>query len=96
MPCGISVPQPGIEPMPPALEAGNLNHWITREVLCWHSERRPFLSSVLEAGRGLGRRQPRCIVLSAVPGLPASRLEGRDGVGGWGAGAGDTAGLCSK
>ena len=27
------LPQPGIEPMPPALEARSLNHWTTREVL---------------------------------------------------------------
>ena len=26
------VPQPGIEPMPPALEAWSLNHWSSREV----------------------------------------------------------------
>ena len=31
-PCGISVPGPGIEPEPPALEALSLNHWTTREV----------------------------------------------------------------
>ena len=30
---GILVPQPGIEPASPALEAWNLNHWTTREVL---------------------------------------------------------------
>jgi len=30
--CGILVPCPGIEPMPPALDAQNLNHWIAREV----------------------------------------------------------------
>ena len=29
---GILVPQPGIEPVPPALEAQNLNHWTTRDV----------------------------------------------------------------
>ena len=29
---GILVPQPGIEPTPPALEAQSLNHW-TREVV---------------------------------------------------------------
>lgn len=45
----------------------------------WDSERRPSLSSVLEAGR-----QPQSIVLSEVPGLPASCLEGCDGVGGGG------------
>ena len=45
----------------------------------WDSERRPSLSSVLEAGR-----QPHSIVLSEVLGLPSSRLEGCDGVGGGG------------
>ena len=30
--CGILVPQPEIEPMPPALTAQNFNHWTTREV----------------------------------------------------------------
>ena len=30
--CGILVPRPGIEPMPPALEAQKLNHWTAREV----------------------------------------------------------------
>ena len=33
--CGtrrILVPQPGIKPMPPALGAQSLNHWIAREV----------------------------------------------------------------
>ena len=30
--CGILVPQPGIEPVPPALEAQSLNHWTAREV----------------------------------------------------------------
>ena len=29
--CGNLVPQPGIETMPPALEAWGLNHWTTRE-----------------------------------------------------------------
>ena len=31
-PCGILVPQPGIEPLPPAEEAQRLSHWTTREV----------------------------------------------------------------
>ena len=30
--CGVLVPQPGIEPAPPALEAQSFNHWTTREV----------------------------------------------------------------
>ncbi|XP_073665439.1 solute carrier family 22 member 18 isoform X11 [Tursiops truncatus] len=30
--CGILVPQPGIEPVPPAAEAQSLNHWTAREV----------------------------------------------------------------
>ena len=29
---GILVPHPGIEPMPPVLEAQSPNHWTTREV----------------------------------------------------------------
>ena len=33
--CGILVPQPGIEPVPPAVEAWSLNHWTTREVLVY-------------------------------------------------------------
>ena len=32
MVCGILVPQPGIEPEPPALEAQSLNHGSTKEV----------------------------------------------------------------
>ena len=31
MACEILVPQPGIEPLPPALEGWSLNHWTTRE-----------------------------------------------------------------
>ena len=30
--CGILVPQPGIQPVPPAVEAWSLNHWTAREV----------------------------------------------------------------
>ena len=30
---GISVPQPGIKPTPPAVEVQSLNHWTTREFL---------------------------------------------------------------
>ena len=30
--CGILVPQPEIEPSPPAVEALSLNHWTAREV----------------------------------------------------------------
>ena len=33
MACGILVPQPGMEPVPPALEAWSLIHWTSREVL---------------------------------------------------------------
>ena len=29
---GVLVPRPGIEPLPPAVEAWSPNHWITREV----------------------------------------------------------------
>ena len=30
--CGILIPWPGIEPVTPALEAQNLNHWTIKEV----------------------------------------------------------------
>ena len=30
--CGILVPQPGIERMPPAVEVRNFNNWTLREV----------------------------------------------------------------
>ena len=30
--CRILVPQPGIKPVPPAVEAWSLNHWTAREV----------------------------------------------------------------
>ena len=30
--CWILVPWPGIEPVPPAVEAQSLNHWTTREI----------------------------------------------------------------
>ena len=30
--CGLSVPRPGIEPTPPAVEGQSLNHWTAREV----------------------------------------------------------------
>ena len=30
---GFPIPQLGIEPVPPALEAQSLNHWTTREIL---------------------------------------------------------------
>ena len=30
--CGILVPRPGIEPVPPVVEAWSLNHWTAREV----------------------------------------------------------------
>ena len=35
--CGILVPSPGIEPVPPGLEARSLNLWTAREVLCFKS-----------------------------------------------------------
>ena len=31
MACGISVPQPGTEPMPPAVKVQSPNHWATRK-----------------------------------------------------------------
>ena len=36
MACGILVPRPGLEPVPPAKEALGLNHWAAREVPVIH------------------------------------------------------------
>ena len=36
--CGILVPQPGIEPTPPAVEVRSLNHWTAGEIPCPHFE----------------------------------------------------------
>ena len=33
MACGILIPWPEIEPMPPAVEVWSLDHWTTKEVL---------------------------------------------------------------
>ena len=33
--CGILVPRPGIEPVPPAVEAWSPNHWTVREFPIW-------------------------------------------------------------
>ena len=35
--CEILVPQPGMEPTPPAVEARSLNNWTAREVLTLES-----------------------------------------------------------
>ena len=43
--CRILVPWPGIEPMPPAVEAQSLNHWTAREVPDLHFES-PFCNFV--------------------------------------------------
>ena len=39
--CGILVPQPGIKPVLPAVEAQSLNHWTAREVPALPSETAP-------------------------------------------------------
>ena len=53
MACGILVPQPGIEPIPSAVEAEaqSLNQWTTREVL-----KLSFESE--ECASGLGAQGP--------------------------------------
>ena len=48
--CGILAPQPGIEPVPPEVEARSLNHWTTREVpeFCFYTwpGHCPFVHSI--------------------------------------------------
>ena len=59
--CGILVPRPGIEPVRPAVEAWNLNHWTSREVpkLIYFFGHALWLagSSFLDQGSNLGPRQ---------------------------------------
>ena len=42
--CRILVPQPGIEPMPPAVEVGSPSHWTAREFPTLHSFQPPCLA----------------------------------------------------
>ena len=43
--CVILIPQPGIEPMPPALEAESLDHWTKGMTLnLFHKEKNPICS----------------------------------------------------
>ena len=43
MACSILVPQPGIKPIPPAVETWSLNHWTAREIPCLLFRRRVLL-----------------------------------------------------
>ena len=55
--CGILVPQPGIEPMPPALEAQSLNHWSAREVP-------HFVGGIVERIKALGNQKSHKLLWS--------------------------------
>ena len=49
---GILVPQPGMEPMPPAVEAWSLNHWTFREVLFFFSNLNALSLQCFSRGTG--------------------------------------------
>ena len=53
--CRILVSQPGIEPVPPAVEALSLNHWTTKQVPQGHfnADHAEARSSVCLLGRSL-------------------------------------------
>ena len=53
--CGILVPQPEIEPAPPAVEARSLNHWTTREVPAIFLQSFTFLVQIKTRPSPLGR-----------------------------------------
>ena len=66
MACRILVPQPGIETMPPAVEASSPTYWITRDIpVCPLFERLVFLSFWGQLGQ---RQQPPSLAESAFPG----------------------------
>ena len=48
-PCGLWDPQPGMEPSPPAVDAGSLNHRTTRAV----PSTIPFFYEVLRVGKSI-------------------------------------------
>ena len=63
--CGILLPQPAIEPTPPAVEARSLNHWTAREVP----------ESILNARKELPLVWWRCqIILTSLFALGSSCL----------------------
>ena len=68
MACRILVPQPGIEPMPSAVEARNLNHWTAREV--------PEPNSLFQSLKGHKWKLlvPPCLTSSALDLPTFSRL----------------------
>ena len=52
----VELPQPGIEPMPPALEAQSLNHWTTRELeSCYFLKLCPIENGLEDTGKGKGK-----------------------------------------
>ena len=68
MACGILVPQPGIEPMPSAMETQSPNHWTARE----------FVRSIFQNKIGLDGKASACNVgdPGSIPGLGRSPGEG--------------------
>ena len=69
-PCRVLVPGPGIQPVPPALEAWSLNHWTTSEVLGAISDRAFFV---------LDDETACCMFLLGCPLKGHSGSEGRPG-----------------
>ena len=51
--CRILVPQPGVKPTPPAVEAWSLNHWTTREVPYSLQFKIPTPQSLLTVAHGV-------------------------------------------
>ena len=76
MACEILVPQPEIEPMPPALEAQSLNHWTTRGVPALGPFRQKFCLECVFPRQGLVWRADftfsLCVRLTCVPGTQVS------------------------
>ena len=62
---GILVPRPGIEPIPPAVEARSPNHWTSREVLQSFAKWLSASSTPIEAGSPSRHRVSRAKLLSS-------------------------------
>ena len=65
--CRILVPQPGIKPVPPAVEVQCINHWTTREV--------PMQAKSLQSCLTLCNPMDCCLPGSSVHGTPQAQIQ---------------------
>ena len=75
--CGVLVPRPGIEPMPPTVAARSPNHWATRKVPAWLFKQQgwrgkshlPWVGWERWWGAGRGNQSVKVLVSQSCPTL---------------------------